>query len=218
MIASYSQRGFEVRWSLLQEAQVQPKDQVILVADFDEAVLPSLQDNELKSLQSLAQTASHILWVTFGGLLSGQKPEHAMVWGLARCLRAENLSLDLVTIDCDTRSNTIELMTQTIAMIADKQADSESASQAEYLIDNGILYTARLTPIDSNIETCAPITGEPSSIALRDNSGLKATTHSGKLCFKLEDEEAHPLAGSEAEVQIMAAGLHEAVSSKGTVS
>lgn len=131
MFDSYRLCGHRTRWSLLQEVQAQRSDQVIILEDFDQAVLHNLQDDELKSLQGLARTTARILWVTTGGFLSGRKPEHAMVSGLARCLRSESVSVDLVTLDIDSSSTTVEQTTETVTMFADRQAKADITSNAE---------------------------------------------------------------------------------------
>ncbi|KAI4095111.1 MAG: hypothetical protein LQ344_001762 [Seirophora lacunosa] len=207
----YSKNSHSVRWSLLQEAQAQPEDQVIILADLDRARLPALQDSELKSLQGLAQTTTHILWVTAGGLLSGLKPEHAMVSGLARCLRSENISLNLVTVDVEMASTSIEQTVKTVMMYADRQVKAQSTLEAEYLLDGGVIYISRLAPIDNeNIAyASSEYRAEPS--ALENSSRSKAIVESGKMYFQHQDESLDSLRTTQVEVKISAFGISETV-------
>ncbi|KAL8716996.1 MAG: hypothetical protein Q9225_005722 [Loekoesia sp. 1 TL-2023] len=197
-------------YDLIIASEARPEDQVILLADFDQAVLHDLQDDELKGLQGLAQNAAHILWVTAGGLLSGRNPEHAMFSGLARCLRSENVSLDLVTVDIDRASTSIEQMTEIIRMFADRQAEGKSKLEAEYLVDAGMIHVGRLAPIDAMNETCALLIDEAELSALECTSSLEATVQSGKLYFQDQDEALKPLGSTEAEVKVFAIGISRA--------
>ena len=105
-----------------------------------------LRTEELRSLQNLAKTSTHLLWVTAGGLISGQNPGHAMISGLARCLRSETSSLKLITVDFDLGSNSLKQMRDTILRLADKQMDAERTLEAEYSVHEGKIYTSRLAP------------------------------------------------------------------------
>ncbi|KAL8917449.1 MAG: hypothetical protein Q9208_007943 [Pyrenodesmia sp. 3 TL-2023] len=181
--------------------------EVIILAEPNEAILTDLRDNELRNLQDLAQTSTRILWVTAGGLLTGWKPEHAMVSGLARCLRSENVALELVTVDINTKSTTVEQMTDTVAMFADAQGQTGVKLEAEYLVDNGIVYISRVASIDNMGATS---TSKTEFSALHSGSVLKASILSGKLYFQEQDESLQLLATTHAEVKILAVGISKA--------
>ncbi|KAL8934982.1 MAG: hypothetical protein Q9216_005641, partial [Gyalolechia sp. 2 TL-2023] len=210
LLSSYSPSDRSIRWSLLREAQAEPEDQVIILEDLDEGILCDLQEDELKSLRYLAQATTHILWITTGGLLSGRKPEHAMVSGLARCLRSENASLDLITVDIDAASATTEQMIETIAIFAGKQAETESRLEAEYLVDGDVVYISRLAPLTETADSSTPLEDQVEFSTLDDDSKLIATVHSGKLYFQEQDETVQPLESDQAEVRVMAVGINHA--------
>lgn len=84
-------------------------ENVIILADLEGPSLVSLEEQELGDIQHLASTASSILCVTCGGLLTGKMPEYAMVQGLARSITSEQASLDLTTLDFDLETTSPKL-------------------------------------------------------------------------------------------------------------
>ena len=158
----------------------------------------------MKSLQGLARAATRIVWLTVGGLLSGQNPDQAVVSGLARSLRSENAAIDLITYEFDPASNTIDKMKEIAMKFADRQAAVESVVDAENLVENGIVYVSRLAPIDGMNSTCGPCAkaSEPENIA-----SLKAMVQS-----RYREDELQLPKDSQAEVKISSLGTSGAVS------
>ncbi|KAL9595415.1 MAG: hypothetical protein Q9219_006458 [cf. Caloplaca sp. 3 TL-2023] len=204
--------------SLLGDMPTQNYDQIIIIADYNQTVLFDLQDNELKSLRTLMQLSSHILWITAGSPISGQKPEHAMVSGLARCLRAEDVSLDLVTVDFDTVATTVEQMTHSIMIFAERQVQADSTMDKEYLIHNGIVFVSRLAPIDDFCETQEPSVNQSGFSQFDGRSALKAVPPFEKLSFHNQDQELEALGITDAKVKILATGITPAYGSDSVAS
>lgn len=209
----YSHRDLDIEWNLLKEAQTRPRDQIIILDNAEEAVLSNLQEDELKNLQSLTSTSAHILWVTTGDLLSCRKPEHAMASGLARCLRSENASLDLITVDIDTASTSDEQMSKTITMLVDRQAAAQGDLEAEYIVKNGLLYSSRLTPIYDRGDTRPSSTNQVHSVPLETESNYEAEVRSGTLHFRNREIPLDLPGPAHAVVSISAIGVNPAVGS-----
>ncbi|KAL8979778.1 MAG: hypothetical protein Q9205_004974 [Flavoplaca limonia] len=205
-----NRRGVDIDWNLLKEAQPRPRDQIIILDDAEEAILSNLQEDELKHLQGLTSTSARILWVTSGDLLSCQKPKHAMASGLARCLRSENASLDLITVDIDTASTSDEQMSKTIAMLIDRQAAAHGDLEAEYIVKNGLLYTSRLTPIYDRGDTYPSSTNEVHSVPLETNSVYEAEVRSNELYFRNRGVPLDLPGPANAVVSISAIGVNPA--------
>ncbi|KAL8779235.1 MAG: hypothetical protein Q9213_007042 [Squamulea squamosa] len=93
--------GCTVRSTTLKDCVGTPGEQVVMLADFEDPLLATLQEDELAGLRNLTTSASSILWVTWGGLLNGKVPGYGMVAGLARSIISENASLDFRTLDFD---------------------------------------------------------------------------------------------------------------------
>ncbi|KAL8881788.1 MAG: hypothetical protein Q9198_001080 [Flavoplaca austrocitrina] len=213
LLDNFSRRGVDIDWNLLKEAQPRPRDQIIILDDAEEAILSNLQEDELKHLQGLRSTSARILWVTSGDLLSCQKPKHAMASGLARCLRSENASLDLITVDIDTASTSDEQMSKTIAMLIDRQAAAHGDLEAEYIVKNGLLYTSRLTPIYDRGDTYPSSTNEVHSVPLETNSVYEAEVRSNELYFRNRGVPLDLPGPAHAVVSISAIGVNPAVGS-----
>ena len=172
-------------------------------------MLSTLHNDELHCTQALTKDASRILWVTFGGLMSSRNPEHALVSGLTRSLRSENVALNLVTIDFDARTNTLEQIVENIMMIARQQAEEQSPLEAEYAVDQGIFYVSRLTPNRSLNESNFKDKNHVENATLESNAKVEGIIKSGKLCFQIPDNYLSSLEAIQAEVKILAIGLNE---------
>lgn len=135
-----------------------------------------------------------------------------MVSGLARSLRSESAALDLITIDFDTTSNTIEQMKETTMMLANRQIDVESVVDAENLVENGMIYVSRLAPIVGTNNACGPFLHHAKASVLEKNASLEAMVQSGKLRLQYRDDKLQSPEDSQAEVMISSLGTNEAVS------
>ncbi|KAI1841832.1 hypothetical protein JX265_009441 [Neoarthrinium moseri] len=118
----------------------------ILLVDYDQSFLESLNYRKWKLLQLLVSNSRKLLWVTAGGGRQGA-PEHGMPDGLARTLRLENYGLQLITIALEG-SEFSPRKGQYLAKIIQEmgcRARYENYEQ-EYVEIDGFLHTRRLVP------------------------------------------------------------------------
>ncbi|KAL9017111.1 MAG: hypothetical protein Q9185_005571 [Variospora sp. 1 TL-2023] len=83
--------------------------------------LPTSQDDALAAIQAVSTTASSLLWVIKGGLLTDKKRGHAMAAGLARVIASEHASFDLTTLEFDLDKTDAALVPTMIARAAKEQ-------------------------------------------------------------------------------------------------
>lgn len=182
-----------------------------MLAELEGPLLGSLQNEELKGIQSLTTFATSIIWVTCGGLLSGQHPEYAMASGLARSLRSENVSLDLVTLDINPNTTTDERLAEIIVDIVFSRSNGEARTrETEYLVDNGLVHISRLIPCNQCNEMVVN-RDDITLLPLKSDAALIGSIQSGDIVFQDDERKARTLKCDHVEIKVMAAGLNQEV-------
>ncbi|PCG91451.1 Acyl transferase/acyl hydrolase/lysophospholipase [Penicillium occitanis (nom. inval.)] len=84
--------GFVTKRSRLDSLEAKDGESVIIVGDLEGSpLLATINEKEFEGVKHLTSTASSILWVTAGGILTGKKPEYAMTNGLARSSKKNDI-------------------------------------------------------------------------------------------------------------------------------
>ena len=73
----------------------------LLDCDSSKPLLPSIKGHEWDQLKTLIFSASDSMWITRGATIESENPMSSLMTGMARCIRAENPSLALTTLDLD---------------------------------------------------------------------------------------------------------------------
>ena len=201
------EKGWRVRSTSLDGIAYQPGEHVMMLGDLEGPTLTTLNAAELKSLQHLADAASSMIWITCGGLLSGQTPEYAMTSGLARSMTSENLSLDLVTLDYNPDSTSDIKITAIVTKIIDQRGSGKGSKESEYLVDHGIVHVSRMVPSRAINEAFAPDDDQVVYQPLESAPALKTVLQKGAVMFKEDDRHSEALKSDEVVVQVKAVGL-----------
>lgn len=181
---------------------------VILLADLEGPLLAYLDGPQLEALKYLTDNVSHMAWVTCGGLLSGDRPEFAMNQGAARVIRNEKASLDLVTVDFDVDTTTVERVADLVADIAHRQHTTGRNGETEYFLKSGVAYVGRLKPQRDLSREFVPDSGDTSTVRQSDSPAIRARLeHKGLVFCRDEERIEAPLAANEVEVHVAAIGL-----------
>ncbi|KAH8890708.1 KR domain-containing protein [Thozetella sp. PMI_491] len=188
------------------------KEHVIMLGDLEgSALLSTLTEMDLAAIQSITNSASTLLWVTAGGLLEGKKPEHAIVSGLARSVRSEQVSLDFRTLDLDLDTIRPSEIPSTIVKVAKLQLLGEDASSSslpperEFCVSGSNTYISRLVrnPHLNNVFSASQNTKDK-RFALGDR--ISGRVHQGKIAFQGQAEEDEMRPG-HVEVQVRCGAL-----------
>ncbi|OIW31083.1 putative polyketide synthase [Coniochaeta ligniaria NRRL 30616] len=183
-----------------------PKEHVIMLSDLeDSALLSTLTETDLAAIQSITNSASTLLWVTAGGLLEGKKPEHAMVSGLARSVRSEQVSLDFRTLDLDLETIRPSEVPGAIVKVAKLQLSEEDGPEREFCVSGSNTYISRLvrTPLLNNIFSASQNTKDK---RFAPGDRISGRVHQGKIVFQEQagEDEMRP---GHVEVQARCAAL-----------
>lgn len=185
-------------------------DHVILLADLEAPLLFNLSADEFASIQRIISTASSLLWVTAGGLLSGKHPELALTQGLARSVRSEQASIDFRTLDFDLGNVSVDQAVGSIVRVALLQARSSdeilpTAREGEIAVSNGKTFVSRLVR-NQELNKAFTATLEPTSAKLHPSQRVRGKIQEqGKVVFEHVEEQT--LQPNLVEVQVKASGL-----------
>ncbi|KAI1743139.1 ketoacyl-synt-domain-containing protein [Xylaria scruposa] len=182
--------------------------QIVLLADTEGPLLAELDENQLRGLIRLAESASAIIWVTCGGLLSGDQPEYGMTEGIARVLRNEKGSLDLVTVDFDVESTNTSRLVSLVVDILERQRIKGRNGETEYCIYGDVVYVGRIVPFQELNCQFASDSGETTTAYQKDNPDLVGSIINGRLRFSQNhDRASKALLPDEVEVHVAAIGM-----------
>ncbi|KAL8921987.1 MAG: hypothetical protein Q9208_005441 [Pyrenodesmia sp. 3 TL-2023] len=201
--------GWHTTTTKLVDCKTTVGDRVVMLADLESPLLSTLQEDELAALQSISNTASSILWVTMGGLLTSKKPEYAMAAGLARVVTSEQASLDLTTLDFDLDNTDVAQIPNVIARSAEEQSNKEFAHENETYIANDLAHISRLVPNVEVNEIYSKEEQEPSITPFDPESHIVGKVQSGKVVFEADNRAEESLEEDHVEVQILCGGLNK---------
>ncbi|KAG8164230.1 hypothetical protein KVR01_006148 [Diaporthe batatas] len=187
---------------------------VIMLADLEGPVLYTATEAEFLAIRAIIDSASALLWVTSGGLITAKRPEYAMVRGLARSVASEQASLDFRTLDVDLDSTTVPTqVVQSVLRIAGLQASSgdEAPQEREFSLSGGKTYISRLVR-NKGLNSIFKTRSDPEPQAFSAERPLRGKVLRGKVVFEQEPErDAHAdklaLKAGLVEVQVQAVGL-----------
>ncbi len=181
---------------------------VLLLADLEGPLLADLGEEDLKGLIFLTENASAITWVTFGGLLTGDKPEYGMTAGAARVIRNEKGSLDLVTVDVDLETTSVARIAHLLIDILSRQRLRGRNGETEYCMTKDMVYVARLVAhheINSNLVMDS---GKSLTVYQCDRPLVYGAIRDGEIVYhKQISQSNNELGTEEVEVLVEAIGL-----------
>lgn len=206
---AYEKLGWHTTVTSLKNYEGNMKEHVIMLADFEGALLATLEENELAKIQEITSTASMVLWVSCGGLMTGKIPEYAMNVGLIRSIASEQNSLDLMLLDFDLENTSTESIVDIITMITERQSSKVEFRESEYYVSKGIVYINRLVPHDDINREYAFDKKEVIPLPFDQSIPLAGKVQSGKIVFEADPAEKAKLKPGHIEVQVSVVGLNK---------
>lgn len=206
---AYEKLGWHTTVTSLKNYEDNIQKHVIMFADFEGPLLATLEENELVKIQDITSTASMVLWISCGGLLTGKIPEYAMNVGLIRSIVSEQNSLDLMLLDFDLENTSIESVVNITTMITQRQNAKSEFREGEYYVFKGIVYINRLVPNDRINRKYAFDNKETIPVLFDQGISLAGKVRSGEIVFETNSVEQSRLEPDHIEVQVSVAGLNK---------
>lgn len=181
---------------------------VVMLADFEAPLLPTITEREFLGLQKTLNNAGNVLWISAGGLLTGKNPEFAMASGLMRSLSSEQVSINAVTIDFDKENTTAADIARITSRTAIKQTEKAGTLENEYCVSDGKLFIGRLLSEESINSTYAADATAIKATSFNAKTHLVGKVNSGTVIFEDDDRADNPLDPEAVEIQVLSTGLN----------
>jgi NADPH:quinone reductase-like Zn-dependent oxidoreductase len=171
-------------------------------------MLVNLTQPEFEALQKLLNSAQTLLWATSGGLMDGMIPEAGMAAGLLRVIRAEQASINVVTVDFNPDNTTTAQVAERVAANVARQIEDPASIEHEYCISGGQTYISRLEP-NEEINAVATLDKQgPQEVLLDSSMRLEGDVRSGQVMFNCINEQPR-IASDAIEVAVAMTGLNK---------
>uniref|UniRef100_A0A8H7K7F4 Carrier domain-containing protein n=1 Tax=Bionectria ochroleuca TaxID=29856 RepID=A0A8H7K7F4_BIOOC len=202
------EEGWDVRSQRVASIEDISGARAILLCDTESPFLSELDEDHLKGLINLTETASSIIWITCGGLLQGELPQYGMTAGAARTIRIEKESLDLVTIDFDIATTSEDRVAALAVDVAYRQRTKGRNGESEYQLQGGVPFIGRVIPHRALHRRFVPDSGETERVEQSELPLLTAKLNNGVIEYECADEQlSDTLDPDHVEVRVTAIGL-----------
>lgn len=193
---------------------IPPKCVVVATMEASSAVLRDLTESQMVQLQLLTDHAAKIVWVTNCNIMQGERPDFAVVQGLARALMLEQPSTVFSVFDVDDSHNDVGTTAKNISFVLLQLLNGDNPD-FEYAQAGGVLYSLRLIPEDRlNADFRARVNGDPKEMVIKDARRCKLSlVHPGQLdtLHFVSDDFDSDL--DSVEVKVQSVGINAKVSS-----
>ena len=189
-----------------------------LDCDSDNALLPTVDKIQFECLKNLILKSANSTWITRGATINSELPKNNLMTGMARCIRAENPSVALLTVDMDFNNpldsaNSVEKFCEVYH--SGIQAGSEVRPDWEYAIRDGKILIQRILLEKGMNDLLSSFHVQPKAeLATFKQPGrplaLRVET-AGRLDSLQFSDDAHyetPLAADSVEIEVKAVGLN----------
>ena len=121
---------------------------LIFSLEVERPFFTTLSNHELRRLQALIKDAQSVLWITYGSLMEGTRPECNMINGIVNALRVEMPFTIFSTLDLDEQPYAGSKVCLDIAWtIATRNRDAGRGNHdTEFRLSEGVLYCSRIIP------------------------------------------------------------------------
>jgi hypothetical protein len=138
------QLGWQIEEHCPPFCDLQPKGAVLILDDLYAPALANIQNDQWQAIKELTSSDHPILWVTAGSQFDVTTPDHALIHGLLRSVRAEEPLLRIITLDVESASG-LETPTTIHRVLKYMQASPPTAQiETEFVERHGVLHTSRI--------------------------------------------------------------------------
>ena len=181
-------------------------------------LLPEIDQHDWKLLQRLIMTANNSMWVTQGATINSESPTSNLMTGMARCIRAENPSVALVTLDMDfnrpiASADNIETVIQVylsgVSQMNSARPDWEFAIRDNKILIQRILLEKNMNDLISSFHMTPKAEVAPFEQPGRPLE-LQIGTPGRLDTFRFGDDASHDatLGDEDVEIKVKSVGLN----------
>ncbi|SMY26615.1 unnamed protein product [Zymoseptoria tritici ST99CH_1A5] len=128
---------------------------ISLVIESGQPILPDISEKDWVGLQELLASGAPILWITEGSQIRPSQPHKALIHGLRRTAKAEDPSLELITLDveCINGPNTVPAVLDVLQRLQAGKLKG-TGIDFEFAEREGVVYVPRVVP-DTELNSAA---------------------------------------------------------------
>ncbi|KAK6513545.1 hypothetical protein TWF281_005168 [Arthrobotrys megalospora] len=135
-----------VAFSDISENTIPLGSTIISLLELQSTLLGNTSEAELDLVKILTNQASCLTWVTSGNLMSGERPEHSLAFGLSRAVMMEQPSLRFFVYDVDNINSDPSKSARNIVSLFKRVAPN--IADFEYIEREGTVHVSRFVPDD----------------------------------------------------------------------
>jgi len=118
---------------------------VVTTIELEDPVLASMTESQLQAVKVMADNTSVLLWITGGSLYKAERPEFALILGLARSLMLERPFQKIAVLDLDNHMIDATKSSEHVMSVL-HEAMYNPKPDFEYRQHDGVLYNSRFVP------------------------------------------------------------------------
>lgn len=198
--------------TLLAEAELSGDQLAVVLLEAVNPFLATCSKSEWEKVRHILSDAGGVLWVSCGGAVEGTNPLQSLIVGLTRCLRSEDHSKKVVTLDLEPSHGSGLEVAEQILRVFDHAfglyAPRTSAlPELEYAIRNGEIMIPRLindSQVDEYVKDSVSTYHPQNEQGIKSGRALSLKIHEPGLLDSLywADSERHSQMVGAEEVRV----------------
>ncbi|KAI1083646.1 reducing type I polyketide synthase 10 [Whalleya microplaca] len=208
-------RGIQGYWvmrttlSYLNAEHVPLGTTVFNLCELSTPLLSTISDQDMRGVKLLTDRAASLVWVTNGNILQGDKPDFALVSGLARAVGMEQPSLKFYTYDIDDAETDVHGTVQHLIALL---AQCSQRPDMEFVQNQGVVHVSRFAPDDEINAAFRNKQGlEPSTLSLADAKDVRLSIERPNqfdTVFFKQQETSLSLSSSDIRIKVASIGVN----------
>ncbi|RFU78519.1 polyketide synthase [Trichoderma arundinaceum] len=193
----------------LSPEHVSTNPSVFSLVEVKDPLLSVISDDEMRHVKMMTDGAANLVWVTNGNLMHGDRPDFALIQGLARALILEQPSLKIFTYDIDDSDTDVDVSAQRLINVLNQRSRKPDL---EFAQRKGTVHVGRMVPDEPINATFRSKQGlETTPAALKDiNDARLIIEHAGQFdtIFFKQQEPPKTIAATEVRIKVASVGLN----------
>lgn len=188
---------------------------VISTIEAEQPLLNTITEQDMNLVKFITDTASTILWITNADLLSGTRPDFALVLGLSRALMLEQPSLRFAVFDVENVSKELDITARNVCGALQQLIENED-TDFELAQKGSVVHTSRCEPEEA-LNTLFKFKQNEETIDMRLEATGRcelSTKQPGQMdtIHFVKKEYRDTLRADHVEIQVKSVGMNAKVS------
>ncbi|KAL1971038.1 hypothetical protein VTN77DRAFT_2872 [Rasamsonia byssochlamydoides] len=198
--------------SQVSSATVPDRSIVVSTLEVQQPLLSVISEQEMDLVKIITDRVAKILWISNGNILTGSRPDFALVLGLSRALMLEQPSLQFAVLGLDNISSGFDTAAQNVLSVM-HQLIHDGNPDFEFAQKEGLVHILRWEPEESlNAQFRLKQDDETVDVALehagRCELSIKNPGQMDTIRFVRKEYQQNALASDQVEIQVKSVGMN----------